>query len=137
MNTKLFMANIEKDIIDRLKDIKGETMYAYDIGMELTMCENNNGSWYCSEKEAMDEISENFEMFHIIAEYMRENLGIDTNVMLDPELFHVQAMITLYDATFQAALSKMRCEDDEITIDNNFIREIKDELIDIEFYDVF
>lgn len=74
------------------------------------------------------------EEFGAIAEYMANNLEITTNCLLEPELFHCQAMITLYDQLFLVAADDI---DGETEITPEFIAQIQKNLEAIDFNDVF
>ena len=123
-----FLESVKSDIIRRLEGIEGESMYLCDIGFELTMNENNTGSWYCSEFDAKNEIMENFELFGEAAEYMRDNFEDTTNPLLDTELFHVKAMIAIYESTFNAAVFDFDEWNEEIEIDDDFIERVREAL---------
>lgn len=134
---KIWFEEIKADIIDRLEELKGETEYLCDIGFKLTENENANGSWYCSTHEARNEIADHFEEYGAIAEYMKYNLCIETNPLLDSEKFHCQAMITLYDQAFNYAVCNFEEWNDQIEITPEFIDRVKAELSAVTFEDIF
>lgn len=126
--------NIKADMIERLEEREGETAWICDIGYMLTESENATGSWYCSTYKAREEVFGNYEEFGAIAEYMAKELEITTNPLLEPELFHVQAMITLYSRILLIAAYPIY-EETEITLE--FIAQIRSNLENIDFDDVF
>jgi hypothetical protein len=129
--------NIKLDMIDRLGDMEGREICLCDIGFELTYSVNTTGSWYCSTFKARQEIGEHWQEFGLIAEYMRDNWEDTTNPLLDSELFHVRAMICLYERLFDHAVRNRDDWNDEITIDSDFIESVKSEMPDIVFDDLF
>jgi hypothetical protein len=126
--------NIKADMLERLEEREGETAWVCDIGFMLTECENATGSWYCSTYKAREEVFSNYEEFGAVAEYMAKELEITTNPLLEPELFHVQAMITLYDRLFLVGANDT---DGETEITPEFIDQIRNNLETIDFDDVF
>lgn len=126
--------NIKADLIERLEEREGETAWICDIGHMLTESENVNGSWYCSTFKAREEVFQNYEEFGAIAEYMAREFEITTNPLLQPELFHVEAMITLYDQLFLVGVDDT---DGETEITPEFIAQIRENLETIDFDDVF
>ena len=129
--------NIKSDMIDRLSDMEDREIYLCDIGFELTYSENTTGSWYCNAFKARQEIGEHWHEFGLIAEYMHDNWEDSTNPLLDPELFHVRAMICLYECLFNHAVRNRDDWNDEITIDSDFIESVKSEMPNIVFDDLF
>lgn len=128
---------IKADMIERLEDMEGREIYVCDIGFELTYSENTTGSWYCSTYKAREEIGEHWHEFGLIAEYMHENWGDDTNPLLDSEKFHVRAMICLYERLYDHAVYNRTDWNDEITIDSDFIASAKAAITDTVFDDLF
>jgi len=128
---------IKADIVDRLENMEGREIYLCDLGFELTMEENVNGSWYCSRARAWEEIAAHVEEYGEVAEYMRDNFEDNTNALLEPELFHVKAMIAIYEQTFNAAVSDFDEWNEEITIDAAFIDRVREALEDVDFNTVF
>lgn len=126
--------DIKANLIERLEEREGETSYTCDIGYMLTENENANGSWYCSAYKAREEVFGHHEEFGAITEYMADNLEITTNCLLEPELFHCQAMITLYEQLFLVAADDI---DGETEITPEFIAQIQKNLEAIDFNDVF
>jgi hypothetical protein len=133
----MWFEEIKSDIIDRLGEREGEEICLCDIGFELTISENNTGSWYCSTYKARQEIGEHWEEFGRIAEYMRDNLEDKTNPMLETELFHVRAMITLYEVTFSAAVGGFKEWNDHVEITAEFIERVRESLTELNFCDIF
>ena len=133
----MWFEEIKADIIDRLSEREGEKIYLCDIGFELTISENNTGSWYCSTHKARQEIGEHWEEFGRIAEYMHDNWGDKTNPMLETELFHARAMVTLYEATFSAAVGSFEEWNDQIEITAKFIERVRESLTGLDFCDIF
>lgn len=134
---KIWFEEIKSDIINRLEEIEGQSEYLCDIGFKLTECENANGSWYCSTPKARNEIAEHFDEYGAIAEYMKNDLCIETNPLLDSEKFHCQAMITLYEQAFGYAVCNFDEWDDEIEITPEFIERVKEALSTVFFEDIF
>lgn len=131
MNSKKFLENVKADILYRLEQMEGETEYLCDIGFKLTESENCTGSWYCSNYKATKEIKENFDIFGEAADYMRDNWGDTTNPLLDTELFHVKAMIAIYENTFNTAVSGFDEWNDAIEINEKFIQRVKEALEEV------
>ena len=128
---------IKADVLERLENMEGREMYLCDVGFELTMYENTNGSWYCSAYKAREDIGQHFDEFGRIAEYMRDNFDDNTNVLLETELFHVRAMIALYEQTFNAAVSDFDEWNEQITIDAAFVDRVREALEGLDFDDIF
>lgn len=135
MNSKKFLENVKSDILYRLEQMEGETEYLCDIGFKLTETENCNGSWYCSSYKATEEVKSNFDIFGKAAEYMRDNWCDTTNPFLETELFHVKAMICIYENTFNAAVSSFDEWNDEIEINEEFVQRVKEAFEDV--YNIF
>lgn len=133
----IWFEEIKADIINRLEDLEGKSMHLCDIGFELTINENNTGSWYCSSYKARKEIGEHWEEFGYIAKYMRDNWEDKTNPLLDSELFHARAMIALYEATFNAVAGFFDEWNEKIEITDNFIERVQNGLAEITFYHIF
>ena len=128
---------IKSDIIARLHGLEDEEHYLCDVGFELTIDENNTGSWYCSTYKARQEIAEHFDEFGAVAEYMRDNFEYNVNPLLDSEKFHCCAMINIYEAAFNCAVSGRDDWNDEIEITPELIAEIEAELNNVHFNDLF
>lgn len=128
---------VKSDIIARLHGLEGGERYLCDVGFELTVNENNDGSWYCSAFMARQEIAENMDEFGIIAQYMHDELCIDVNPLLDSEKFHCAAMVTLYECAFNCAVCGRDDWNDEIEITPELITEIETELNNVHFNDLF
>lgn len=126
-----FLENVKADILDRLEQMEGETEYLCDIGFKLTESENCTGSWYCSSYKAAEEVKENFDIFGKAAEYMRDNWEDTTSPLLDAEIFHVKAMIAIYENTFNAAVSGFDEWNNAIEINMEFIQRVKEALEDV------
>lgn len=132
-----WIEEIKKDIITRLEDMIGTEICLCDLGFQLTECENATGSWYCSTYKAREEIAEHIEEYGLIAEYQRENFDIMINPLLESEKFHCSAMITLYEALFNSAVSDFEEWDEDIEVTPEFIERVKESLSDVSFEDIF
>lgn len=117
--------DVKIDLLSRLEEMEGEEMYLSDIGFSLTENENMDDSWYCNSLLAKEEIKENWEEFGAIAEYMHDNLGCSTNPLLEPEKFHCQAMICLYEQVFNYAVRDFEKWNEQAIIDNDLIERVK------------
>lgn len=140
MNTaehKIWFEAIKADIIDRLHDMEGEEHYACDIGFMLTENENNSGAWYCSASQARKEICEHMTEFGLIAEYMWKEWEDKTNPFLEAELFHLRAMICLYENLFNRALYDSGLWYDMVEVNDLFIDAVTDGMKDVSFEDLF
>lgn len=125
-----FIEECKKDIIDRLEDLETQDFYLCDIGFELTMDENNTGSWYCNSYKAKEELFENMEVFSRVWNELSWNIGPDfaaeLNPFEDPEKTHVILMINLYEMIFNQAVSDFPEWNEMITIDSEFISRVSE-----------
>lgn len=135
--SRLWFESIKEDIVSRLEDMTGEEKYLCDIGFFLTETENANGSWYCSTYKAKEEISQHWEEFGVIAEYMHDVWGCTTNPLLESERFHCQAMNCLYEQAFNCAVCYFEEWNEQIAIDDELIERVKTALENVGFDDCF
>ena len=125
------LEEIKKDIIERLNERIGQEHYLCDLGMILTENENANGSWYCSEYQAKEEIEENFDLCSDFSEWHNDIYGEYKNPFGDPENFHCCMMICAYENVFNQAVSDHKKWNEKIEITEKFIEYIKEHLKDV------
>ena len=127
------LEEIKKDIIERLNGRIGQKHYLCDLGMILTESENANGSWYCSEYKAEQEIKKNFELCGDFVKWHKDIFGDEFtyNPFLETEKFHCSTMIFAYENVFNQAVSDHKKWNEKIEITEKFIEYIKEHLKDV------
>ena len=103
MKTKTFTAELIETIISRLNDYKGTTNYMCDLSSILFEYENIDGTVLYNTYQTKEFIKENFDLFGDLVEYVRDNIDMVLNPLLEPEKAHV---ILLLEAS-QSILSKL------------------------------
>ena len=103
MKTKTFTSELIETIISRLNDYKGTINYMCDLSSILFEGENADGSVLYSTYQTKEFIKENFDLFGDLVEYVKDNIGMTLNPLLEPEKAHV---ILLIEAS-QSILSKI------------------------------
>ena len=128
------LEEIKKDIIERLNERIGQEHYLCELGMILTENENANGSWYCSEYKAEQEIKKNFELCGDFVKWHKDNFGDEFtyNPFLETENFHCCMMICAYENVFNQAVSDHKKWNEEIEINDKFIEYVADHLKSVE-----
>ena len=120
---RIFFCDSVDDIIYRVKEFKGRSVYVDDLPFEITESENINGSWYCNQATSEIEISENYPTFLSICSRLADEYEMKF-YMDDTERFHVCAMIHMYDVICSVIIGKMPYH-----LTNGYI-EVSDEFID-------
>lgn len=143
-NDSEFIKMIKEEVIDRLENLRGTRHYTCDIGMQLTECENSNGSWYCSRNQAREDIRKYLEEYEAYCGYYKANFGEAEYFETDPddyqhdiESVHCRMMIFAVDGVFNQACNHLKKDvwNDKIEITDKFIVEIKEamkEIVDVE-----
>ena len=133
MKSELLKSIIE-DIPDRLDDYIGTREYKEEIAYLLTESENANGSWYCSEYKAEQEIKKNFELCGDFVKWHKDIFGDEFtyNPFLETENFHCCMMICAYENVFNQAVSDHKKWNEEIEINDKFIEYVADHLKSVE-----
>lgn len=125
-------------IINHLEDQKGKNMYMSDLGSELTMGMNVDGSATCSALKAKEYLIEWWEEAGEYYEHEGKSFGFHKwNPFLDPEAFHCCMIIEGVDnLLFQVPIvSKRWNERVEIddTLINQIIKAMEDPELEIQF----
>ena len=132
MRSELLKSIIE-DIPDRLNDYIELKRDKSDIAYLLTESENANGSWYCSEYRAKEDIGKYWNEVTEFVQWHRDYMGDlpQWDVFLDTENFHCMFMIYAYEQVFYQACYNAGLDEDEYEIDQSFIDKIKEGLEDV------
>ena len=131
MKEQTFTKEIKEEILDRLDGLCDETYYICDLGYELSMTENINGSWYCSAYEAKEALKRNFdEMFKYI-EYERDNFG-EVSKIENPETFQCRMYINAVNVLFNSLPFVDDNWNKQIQITGEIIQLLKKEVIEID-----
>lgn len=93
MEHEKFITDLKADIVDKLNDYKGSSIYACDLGMTLFEGENVNGSVFCNTWKTKEFIKENFELFGKLIEHWDDMFGETLNPFSEPEKCHVVLLI--------------------------------------------
>jgi hypothetical protein len=89
MEHEKFITDLKADIIDKLSDYKGSSIYAAELAYTLFEGENCSGSVFCNTWKTKEFIKENFDLFGELLEYWSDNVGETLNPFLEPEKCHV------------------------------------------------
>ena len=103
MKTKTFTAELIETIISRLNDYKGTTNYMCDLSSILFEYENIDGSVLYNTYQTKEFIKENFDLFGDLVEYVKDNMNMVLNPLLEPEKAHVWLLLE----ASQSILSKL------------------------------
>ena len=137
-----FIEMIKDEVAERLENKIGRREYVCDIGFSLTEGENCNGSWYCSEYEAKEDLKRHFDEMAEYQSYCKCNFGESDYFESEPydyhhsiECFHCRMMITAIDCCFNQAYNNAFKDediwDDKIEITEEFVSKIKEGLKEI------
>ena len=85
MEHEKFITDLKADIIGKLSDYKGSSIYASELAYTLFEGENCNGSVFCNTWKTKEFIKENFDLFGELLEYWSDNVGETLNPFLEPE----------------------------------------------------
>lgn len=82
-------------IADRIAAIIAENLGdVYEVAWNVSELENNNGSWYCSSPLAKQDFATAWDVFAILSEDYRAQIGDEIpNVLTDPEGAHLLLML--------------------------------------------
>ena len=142
-----FIKVLKEEIIERLNDRINQECYPGDIGFLLTDTENADGSWYCSEYSAKEDLKKYFDEFLSYQGWYHTEFGEPDWFEAEPddyhhsvESVHCRFMILSIEIAFNIALSKTDyySDEDKITITEDFINDIKTALSEIsDINDIF
>ena len=125
------------DIIDRLEEREGDSVYLCDLGYELTERENNDGGWCNDQDTARRYIFENWQFVDKVHENTEEYIRPQSSPFSNPNDFLCVTMINAYRDIFNTAVSDFDEWNDEVEIDEKFISRVKGELEKLNVYDVW
>ena len=132
---KKFTTELKETIIDRLNDYKNTTVYGCDIAYTLFESENVTGSVLCNTYLTKEFIKENFDLFGDLVEYVNDNLDMELNPFIEPEVAHV---ILMLEAS-QSLLSQLDFINDnwdnKFKLTDEVIKEITDQLRELNIND--
>ena len=134
------LETIKGKVIDELNERIGQTVYLCDLGMELSECENADGSWYCSRYEAEEEVKNNFELCKSFVEWYKMNFGETLNPFDDVEKFHCIMMFFVVEGAFSSALNKTEYSElwnEKTEITEEFVKAIETALNDVTMENIF
>jgi cyclophilin family peptidyl-prolyl cis-trans isomerase len=130
-----FIQNFKNQIIDKLNDYSGTTIYACDLSFTLFQGENANGSVFYNTYKTKEFIKDNFDLFGDLVEYCKDNMDMNLNPFSEPEKAHVILLVL----ASQSILSKLPTIDkewnNEIELTPKMIKKITKELLSIEIED--
>lgn len=91
-NNKIF-DDVKDYIIDRLDDLEGYEHNLFDLGYDITQCDNVSGSVLYNTYETVQYLAENYFDVSEIVDELGDEL-IDTSIFFsNPEAFHVQILV--------------------------------------------
>lgn len=91
-NNKIF-DDVKDYIIDRLGDLEGYEHNLYDLGYDITQCDNVSGSVLYNTYETVRYLAENYYEVQEIVDEIGDDL-IDTSLFFEsPETLHVQILV--------------------------------------------
>ena len=132
MEHEKFITDLKADIVSRLSDYEGQSIYACDLGMTLFEGENANGSVFCNSYKTKEFIKENFDLFGELIEYWSDNFGETLNPFLEPEKCHVILLIE----SAQSILAGCKLVDekwnDKITLTPAVIKKLTKQVMDFD-----
>lgn len=125
--------NIKEYIVEKLEDLEGVEKYITDIPSLLTECQNINCSWYCSSYKAKEDLKEHFGDVQNFVEFYVDEFGERPpfDVFLEPEKFHCMIMIYAVENVFYQCNTINFNWNKTVRVDNEFIENIKNDLLDI------
>lgn len=138
-----FIKMVKSEVADRLTNRVGQLVYPCDLGFSLTDYENCNGSWYCSEYEAKEDIKKYLDEFSAFQSYYRCNFGEPIWFESEPddyhhsiECVHCTFMISAIECCFNQAFNKAFGNDDtwnhKVEITEEFVFKIIEGLKEID-----
>lgn len=88
------MQDCKDYILDRLDDLEGYKHCLYDLGYDVTQCDNISGSVLYNTYDTVQYLAENYFDVSEIVDELGDEL-IDTSIFFsNPEAFHVQLLVT-------------------------------------------
>ena len=87
--------DVKDYFLDRLGDLEGYEHCLYDLGYDITQCDNVSGSVLYNTYDTVTYLAENyFDVSEIVDELGEGGNLIDTNLFFNnPEAFHVQLLV--------------------------------------------
>lgn len=121
-----------KELIrDEIENFEGDTYYACDLGRELTMNGNMNGTFTFSTHEARQILKSWWDDLHGVNRRIYDELGYDhddVDVFDTPEKYHVFAVIEGVDSIMSSLDIIQENWDGEIELTRDVIDTILDQL---------
>ena len=117
------VADAKEHIVNYLNEVAengdGEEQYISDIGMEITMNENNDGVWnYSGTAASIKDAIKNWGLSDYMVKYCKEELGMDIgkDFWENPEKFWCICMINLCEIIWNAVVNDLKLDKDGDTI---------------------
>lgn len=143
---KEFIEMIKNSMLARMKELNERTKDPQELGFELTEYENVNGSWYCSNWKATQDLSWFFSVFQKYQEWWLDNFGealeiVNSNGFFETEKVHLALMIDAHKNMFDRAYNILCNEDinynweNKIEVTEDFINKIK-KIINENFFEI-
>lgn len=124
-----------KELIrDEIENFEGDTYYACDLGRELTMNGNMNGTFTFSTYEARQILKSWWDDLHGVNRRIYDELGYDhddVDVFDTPEKYHVFAVIEGVDSIMSALDIIQENWDEKIELTRDVIDTILDQLDEV------
>ena len=132
MEHEKFITDLKADIVSRLSDYEGQSIYACDLGMTLFEGENCNGSVFCNTWKTKEFIKENFDLFGELLEYYSDNFGETLNPFLEPEKCHVILLIESARSILAGCKLVDEKWNDKITLTPAVIKKLTKQVMDFD-----
>jgi len=132
MKHEKFITDLKADIVSRLSDYEGQSIYACDLGMTLFEGENCNGSVFCNTWETKEFIKENFDLFGELIEYWSDDVGESLNPFYEPEKCHVILLIESARSILAGCKLVDEKWNDKITLTPAVIKKLTKQVMDFD-----
>lgn len=132
MEHEKFITDLKEQIVDRLNDYKGSSIYGCDLAYTLFQGENANGSVFCNTWKTKEFIKENFDLFGALIEYWSDSVGESLNPLSEPEKCHVILLIE----SAQSILSSCKLVDakwnEKVELTDAAIKKLKKQVMEFD-----
>ena len=135
MKTETFYTDLRNNIIERLNDYKGSTVYGHDLAYTLFEDANTNGTVLYSTFLTKEFIKNHFDLFADFSGYYKDNFGEVLDVFEKPERAHVILLLEAAKMVLSNLDTIKQFGDDSKELTDELINAIIEELSELELTD--
>lgn len=131
-NYEQFITDIKQEIVEKLNDYKGSSIYGCDLAYTLFEGENCNGTVLFSTYATKEFIKENFDLFGELLEYWSDNVGESLNPFSEPEKCHVILLLESAQSILSDCKLVEQKWNDKIELTDSMIKKLKKQVMEFD-----